>query len=91
MESNPSLNLELLFAVNGALYFPDGSAALIMPMQPSIAPVNPTTGSISSRASRPTVSDLRSWGARVRIDGEFVPLIETGPEAPRARATRGTK
>jgi len=66
---------------NGTLYFLDGSPTLILQTEPSIAFVNLTTGSISSRSSWPTLSGFRSWRAGVPIDGELVPLIEVGPEA----------
>ena len=65
---------------NGTLYFPDGSPTLIVPMESSIAFVDLTTGSISSRSSWPALSGFRSWRAGVPIDGELVPLIEVGIE-----------
>jgi hypothetical protein len=65
---------------NGTLYFLDGSPALIVPMESSIAFVDLTTGSISSRSSWPATSGFRSWRAGVPIDGELVPLIEVAPE-----------
>jgi hypothetical protein len=65
---------------NGTLYFLDGSPTLVVPMESSIAFVNLTTGSMSSRSSWPGISGFRSWRAGVPIDGELVPLIEVGPE-----------
>jgi len=66
---------------NGTIYFLDGSPTLIVPTESSIAFVNLTTGSISSRSSLPALSGFRSWRAGVPIDGELVPLIEVGLEA----------
>jgi hypothetical protein len=65
---------------NGTLYFLDGSPTLIVPVESSVAFVNLTTGSISSRSSWPPMSGFRSWRAEVPIDGELVPLIEVLPE-----------
>lgn len=65
---------------NGTLYFLDGSPTLVLPTESSIAFVNLTTGSISSRSSWPALSGFRSWRAGVPIDGELVPLIEVVAE-----------
>ncbi|MGA2398349.1 MAG: hypothetical protein ABSG30_09865 [Steroidobacteraceae bacterium] len=65
---------------NGTLYFLDGVPTLVLPMASSIGFVNLTTGTMSSRASWPTVSGFRSWRAGVPIDGELVPLIEVVPD-----------
>ena len=65
---------------NGTLYFLDGVPTLVLPMASSIGFVNLTTGTMSSRASWPTVSGFRSWRAGVPINGELVPLIEVVPD-----------
>jgi len=65
---------------NGTLYFLDGSPTLIVPLESSVAFVDLTTGSISSRSSWPALSGFRSWRAGVPLDGELVPLIEVGSE-----------
>jgi hypothetical protein len=64
----------------GTLYFLEGAATLILPMEPSLALVDLATGSLSSRSSWPAISGFRSWRAGVPIDGELVPLIEVGSE-----------
>ena len=67
---------------SGTLYFIDGSPTLIVPTEASMAFVDLTTGSISSRSSWPALSGFRSWRAGVPIDGELVPLIDVAPESP---------